>query len=76
MGIMITHHGYNNPVYSVHKTAGVHYTQQNTVSLPSLIISTASTSVGPVVPIIRPPGPPQRPQKAVMPYIFTDKEMS
>ena len=31
MGIMSTYHGCNSPVYNVHKTVGVHYTQENTV---------------------------------------------
>ena len=35
MGIMITYHGYNNgynnPLYNVHKSTGVRYTQQNMV---------------------------------------------
>ena len=30
MGIMITYHGYNNPLYNMHRKVGVHYTQQNT----------------------------------------------
>ena len=34
MGIMVTHHGYNNgynnPIYNAHKNAGAHYTWQNT----------------------------------------------
>ena len=33
---MITYHGYNNgyknPMYNVHKNAGMHYTWQNTVA--------------------------------------------
>ena len=28
MGIMITYHGYNNPVNNAHKNVGAHYTRQ------------------------------------------------
>ena len=31
MGIMITCHGYNNPMYNAHKNVGAHYEQQNMV---------------------------------------------
>ena len=31
MGIMITYHEYNTPVYNMHKNVGAHYTRQNTV---------------------------------------------
>ena len=31
MGIMITYHGYNNPIYNAHKNMGAHYTWQNPV---------------------------------------------
>ena len=30
MGIMNTCHGYDNPVYNVHKNMGARYTRQNT----------------------------------------------
>ena len=30
MGITITYHGYNNPVYSASKNVVVHHTRQNT----------------------------------------------
>ena len=29
MGVMITYHGYNNPVYNAHRNVGVHCTWQN-----------------------------------------------
>ena len=38
MGILIIYHGYNNPMYNVHKNMSAHYTQQNTV------ITTESTT--------------------------------
>ena len=36
MGIMITYHGYNSPMYKMHKNVDARYTQQNTVLTFSL----------------------------------------
>ena len=31
MDMMITYHGYDNPVYDAHKNVGAHYTRQTMV---------------------------------------------
>ena len=37
MGMMITYHGCNNPVYNAHKNVGAHYTRQNTVGASQVL---------------------------------------
>ena len=38
MGVMITYHGPNNPVYNVHTNVSAHYTQPNMVPFYDVLL--------------------------------------
>ena len=56
MGIMITHHGYNNFVYNEHKNMGVHYTQQYMI-IPAQISSPNFLLISPLFNLLVFPHP-------------------